>query len=49
MRIGVVFSGGKCLEESVTYQAIVEKGVAKGELQGARRMLIQFGHSAFLP
>ena len=41
------FTGGRCLEESVTYQAIVEEGVAKGiaqgRLEGARRVLLVLG------
>ncbi|HVS38800.1 MAG TPA: hypothetical protein VMS17_24805 [Gemmataceae bacterium] len=39
--------GVREMEESVTYQAIVEKGVAKGELQGARRILLHQGEQQF--
>ncbi len=31
------------MKESVTYQAIVEEGVAKGRLEEARQMLLDLG------
>lgn len=39
--------GVRGMKESVTYQAIVEEGVAKGRLEEARRMLILLGEEEF--
>jgi predicted transposase YdaD len=39
--------GVRGMKESVTYQAIVEEGVAKGELRGARRILLLSGEEQF--
>ena len=59
VRIGIVFTGGECLQQSATYQAIVAEGsaegfakgyaegFAKGRLESARRMLIRFGRHFF--
>ena len=47
MRVGIVFTGAECLEQSVTYQAIIEEGVAKGELRGVRRILFRQGKQRF--
>ncbi|HVS38739.1 MAG TPA: hypothetical protein VMS17_24495 [Gemmataceae bacterium] len=35
------------MKESVTYQAIVEEGVAKGRQEGARRTLLCLGEELF--
>ena len=35
------------MEESVTYQAIVEEGVVKGRLKQARLMLVLLGEEEF--
>jgi hypothetical protein len=35
------------LEESVTYQAIIEKGVARGEVREARKTLLRQGKIRF--
>src|SRR5262249_31701131 len=35
------------MEESVTYQAIIEKGIEKGEVSGARKLLLRLGESHF--
>jgi predicted transposase YdaD len=41
---GVVF-----MKESVTYQAILEEGEAKGMIAGARQLLIELGSDRFGP
>lgn len=35
------------MEESTTYQAIIRKGVAAGELREARKMLVRLGEKQF--
>ena len=51
MDVLLAFTGGQCLEESVTYQAIVEegvvKGLVKGRLEGARHSLLLLGEELF--
>ncbi len=47
MKILLAFTGAQCLEESVTYQAIIEEGVAKGRLEGVRHSLILLGEELF--
>jgi predicted transposase YdaD len=42
-----LLQGVRGMKESVTYQAIVEEGVVKGELRGARRMLFRQGEQRF--
>ncbi len=42
-----LLQGVRGMKESVTYQAIVEEGVAKGELRGARRILLLSGEEQF--
>jgi hypothetical protein len=37
------------MEESLTYQYIVSKGVAKGELREAKKILLRHGHKRFGP
>lgn len=37
------------MKESVTYQAIVEEGVEKGQLEGAKRILLRQGEQLFGP
>jgi hypothetical protein len=43
VRIGIVFTGGECLQQSVTYQAILEEG----ELKGMRGVLLRQGKQRF--
>ena len=38
-----LLKGVRDMEESVTYQAILEKGVARGRAEEARSLLIRFG------
>jgi hypothetical protein len=51
--INPLFRGAVEMEESVTYQAIIEKGVAIGETKGrreeARRNVLLLGESRFGP
>jgi predicted transposase YdaD len=42
-----LLQGVRGMKESVTYQAIVEEGVVKGELRGARRVLLRLGERLF--
>ena len=48
-----LFQGVRAMEESVTYQAIIEKGIEKGEARGrveeARRLLLRQGRIRFGP
>jgi predicted transposase YdaD len=44
-----LFEGVTTMEESVTYQAIVEKGIPKGQLKEARRMVLRSGGKRFGP
>jgi hypothetical protein len=37
------------MEESVTYQAIIRKGVARGEIEEARRLVLRAGEKKFGP
>src|SRR5947208_1676545 len=39
--------GVRGMKESVTYQAIVEEGVVKGRLEGARRILLRLAEQQF--
>lgn len=41
--------GVRGMKESVTYQAIVEEGVEKGQLQGAKRILFRLGEELLGP
>jgi predicted transposase YdaD len=42
-----LLKGVRGMEESVTYQEIIEKGMAKGEANEARRILLRVGTKAF--
>jgi hypothetical protein len=44
-----LFRGVTSMEESSTYQSIVAKGVAKGELGEARKILLRLGGRRFGP
>lgn len=42
-----LLKGVRAMEESVTYQAIIRKGEAKGEAKEAQRILLLVGTDAF--
>ena len=46
-RVEQLRQGVRGMKESVTYQAIVEEGAAKGRLEEARRMLVLLGEEEF--
>ena len=44
-----VFEGVRAMQESATYQAIVREGEARGEVRGARLVLLRLGEARFGP